>query len=110
MKSFALFKIRVILVGLAVILALSPACKAQSEIAPGHFDGDGTDARETRTHNVAPLKSQRVLAATQVNHHDPHFRAALHFTAKGQSSTPVRHDTAAIVHRRKAVANKSKKQ
>ncbi len=39
MKPFSLLKIPVLLVGFAAMLLFTPACKAQSEVSPDHFDG-----------------------------------------------------------------------
>ena len=85
MKSSVLFKIPGILVGLAAILVLSPASKAQSEIAPDHFDG--TDSWEAAAHHkVAASKSQQERVATQVNHHRLVSRASREIATKRKTS------------------------
>ena len=45
MKSFAMWKMPILLGSLGAVLLFSPAAKAQSEIAPDHFEG--TDSWET---------------------------------------------------------------
>jgi len=65
MKSVGLLKGAVILGGLAAGLLLSPACKAQSEISPDHFDG--TDSWEMQARKVAPAKAQPILVAMQTS-------------------------------------------
>jgi hypothetical protein len=39
MKSFTIWHIPAMVVAFGAVLTMSPACKAQSEIAPDHFDG-----------------------------------------------------------------------
>ena len=57
----------VTLVGLAAGLVFSPACKAQSEIAPDHFDG--TDSWEAAAHRKATQsKSPLKRLAAKTNH------------------------------------------
>ena len=108
MKSLALFKIRVILAGLAAALVLSPASKAQSEIAPDHFDG--TDSWEAAAHHkVARSKSQQERVTTQANHRKVASRVALQLTAKREAATWPGHSTPAIPDRRKVVAQNSRK-
>src|ERR1700726_1861596 len=102
MKSLALFKISGILVGLAAVLVLTPASKAQSEIAPDHFDG--TDSWEAAAHHkVAGSKSQQEPLATPANHHRLGSRASLQLTTKRQVATRSGQSTPAIADRRKAV-------
>jgi hypothetical protein len=109
MKSLALFKIRVILAGLAAALVLSPASKAQSEIAPDHFDG--TDSWEAAAHRkVAWSKSQQERVATQANHRKVASRAALQLATKRQAATRPGHSTPAIPDRRKVLAQNSRKK
>lgn len=49
MKPFRLFEIPVLLRGLGTALVLSPRSRAQSEIAPDHFDGpDPSEAAEEK--------------------------------------------------------------
>jgi hypothetical protein len=89
MKPLVSFKMCVTLVGLAAGLVFSPACKAQSEIAPDHFDG--TDSWEAAAHRRAtqsksPLK--RLTAKT--NHSKLTARFALQLTDKLQMSKSQR--------------------
>lgn len=103
MKSLALFRIPVILAGLAATLVFSPASKAQSEIAPDHFDG--TDSWEAAAHHkVAGSKSQQERVAIQANHRKLGSRAALHLTTNRQAPTRPSHSIPAIPDRRNVVA------
>jgi hypothetical protein len=90
MKSLTLFRISMVLVGIAAALFISPASKAQSEIAPDHFDGNDSWEAAAR-HEVARPKSQEQRAATQP-------------IPKLQTVTRAGRRTPAIPRRRKAVA------
>jgi hypothetical protein len=57
MNSLAFFKVQGILVTLAVVLGLAPASRAQSEIAPDHFDG--TDSWEAGAHHKLAVTKSR---------------------------------------------------
>ena len=98
MEPFSLFKMSVILSGLAAMLVFSPACKAQSEIAPDHFDG--ADPWATMAHKVGPVKSHQMLASSQANHDRPKFRP----------SKPAHRIQSVIPTRREARAQKVKEQ
>jgi hypothetical protein len=107
MRSLALFKIFVILVAVAACLVFSPTSKAQSEIAPDHFDG--TDSWEAAAHhNIAESKSHQKGVPTQANPHELGPRATL-LTRKHQTGTrSVRAST--IPGRRRVLAENSKKK
>jgi len=109
MKSLASFKMCVTLVGLAAGLFFSPACKAQSEIAPDHFDG--TDSWEVAAHHkVTRSKSPQKRLATETNHSKLTTRSALRLTDKPQTgrshsspAVPDKHQVVAQNLRRTAV-------
>jgi hypothetical protein len=106
MRSLALFKIFAVLVAVAACLVFSPTSKAQSEIAPDHFDG--TDSWEAAArHKVDGSKSQHEGAATQANRHELGPHPTL-LTRKCQTGT--RSVTASTIQRRrKVLAENSKK-
>ena len=91
MKVLPLFKMRVILVALATTLVLSPACKAQFEIAPDHFDG--TDSWETKAHKA---KSQQALVVPVGIHQTSGSHPALPLATRRQSSELTRRSQASI--------------
>lgn len=107
MKSLASCKIPVILTGLAAMLVLSPACKAQSEITPDHFDG--TDSWATMAKKVAAPKLQRTLMALQANHRQE-SAASSRLATNRQSSTVPHKGAPVILSRRKATALKAEKK
>ena len=62
-KPFVLFKLTLAVFGIGAALLLTPACKAQSEISPDHFDG--TDSWAVAPHTVnAPAQKLRVRKAS----------------------------------------------
>ena len=107
MKALTSLKVSVTLVGLAAGLILSPASKAQSEIAPDHFDG--ADAWEAAAHNkLARSKSQQAGIRTQANPHKPSSRAILQLSSKRQAPTRSGHNKSAMPDKRKVLAQNSK--
>ena len=108
MRSIALLKISVILGAFSAVLVLSPACKAQSEIAPDHFDG--TDSWATTAQKVGPVKSHQMLAAGKANHAKPGFRTISRFTTKSSSSPPPHQIHSGILTRREAREQRVKQQ
>lgn len=107
MESFSLFKMPVIIAGLAAKFVLSPACKAQSEIAPDHFDG--TDSWATMGPKIAAPKRQHRLVAMQANHRRV-SASSLSFATNRQSSTAFHKSAPAILSRRKATALKAEEE
>lgn len=108
MKALSLFKMPVILVGLAMTLVLSPACKAQFEIAPDHFDG--TDSWDTKAHKVGPVRSHQMPAAGHANHNMPGFGAIPGPTTTSLASKPAHQIQSVILPRREARTQKVEQQ
>lgn len=62
-KPFVLFKLAILGFGIGAALLLTPACKAQSEISPDHFDG--TDSWAVAAQAVrAPVQKPSVAKAS----------------------------------------------
>ena len=109
MKSFGLLKVAMMLVGLAAGLILSPpACRAQSEIDPDHFDG--TDSWEIRAHKVVLRRPRQTLAAVPASYQDLASHHRVWFAAKAEYSVWERQRTPVISARRKTVSGKRRKQ
>lgn len=104
MKSLGLLRITLISAGFASVLVLSPACKAQSEIAPDHFDG--TDSWATMAKKVAAPKLQRTLVALQANHRQEPATSSRLATIR-RSSTATDKSAPVLLSRRKATALKA---
>ena len=101
MKSLASLKMCVTLVGFAAGLVFSPACKAQSEIAPDHFDG--TDSWEAAAHRKATRsKSPQKRLPAETNHSKLTTRFALLLTDTPQIGR--RHSSPTIPDQHRLVA------
>jgi hypothetical protein len=110
MKLFRMYKIPVILLGLGAALLCSPACKAQSEIAPDHFDGsDSCAALQAPSQKLVAPKVKQALPASQARNHQTSSPATLQLAAKRDSSLPLQPGTVAIQDKRKPAARKPKK-
>src|SRR5260370_34265662 len=96
MKPFSLLKIPVILLGLGAALLLTPACKAQSEVAPDHFHG--TDAWEAAAHKPLAAKTKPASASTlvQAQNENAGSSATVQLPAALDPSNPPRPDALAI--------------
>jgi hypothetical protein len=101
MKSFAMWKMPMLVAGLGAVLMFSTAAKAQSEIAPDHFDG--TDSWETSyranavktsktNHKAATMQAQTSKAVTVTTVRSPKARSAV--------TTPIQ-DSVAVAENRK---------
>lgn len=102
-KPFVLFRLTVIAFGIGAALLLPPACKAQSEISPDHFDRTVSWAVAAQTVN-APVQKRRVAKASllsaksQKTTQDSPFQLA----AAREVTKRVSHDIVAAEPRRKA--------
>jgi len=107
MKPFSLLKIPVMLVGLGAALLLTPACKAQSEVAPDHFDG--TDAWEAAAHKPLAAKTKPASASTlvQAQNQNAGSSATVQLAAARDLSKPGHQDAVTIQDKRKTVVRKS---
>lgn len=109
-KPLVLFKLALFAFGIGATLLLTPACKAQSEINPDHFDGTDSWAVAVQTVH-APAQKVGVRKASpsaknQRNAHNAPFRLA----ANREASTPVRHDIMAVEAKGNAAPRKPQEQ
>jgi hypothetical protein len=110
MKSFRMLNIPVMLLSLGAATILAPACKAQSEIAPDHFDGsDPWAAAQRAPQKDAAGKGQQTAPVSQAQNHQSSSPAKLQLASKRDSSVPAQASGAAIQDKRKASARKPKK-
>jgi hypothetical protein len=109
MKSFVMWKMPILLCGLGAALLFSPACKAQSEIDPDHFDG--TDSWEV-AYRAKAIKSNKTNHKPQALH----SKSRLPILAQAQPpaapgvATPEAQDSVAIADKRKAATRKASQQ
>ena len=109
-KPFVLSKLAIVAFGIGTGLLLTPACKAQSEISPDHFDGTDSWAVAAQTVN-SPVQKLTVAKATlsaksQKNGQNSPFQLA----AARDVSNRVSYDIVAAEPRRKAAPRRSEKQ
>jgi hypothetical protein len=107
MKSFVMLRLPMLLCGLGAALILSPACKAQSEVAPDHFDG--TDSWEVAYQAAPPKSHQQKPAVEQARTQKPSSAATLQLTAVRDVTSPTPQDAVAIQGKHKP-ARKPKNQ
>jgi len=106
-KPFVLWKLTLMLVGLGAALLFTPACKAQSEVNPDHFDG--TDTWQTTVARQAPTPSRnqaKALVQTPAQNKKPVSGASVQLAAARQGSQTPRPDAVALPDKRKAANRK----
>jgi hypothetical protein len=109
MKSFSLLKIPMMMLGFGAVLLLTPACRAQSEISPDHFDG--TDSWESAlAQKNASIKNQQLKNPLLVQAQKPGSGPTMKLAAQREASQPARQDAVAIQDKRKAASRKSNKR
>jgi hypothetical protein len=106
MKPFSLLKIPVLLTGFGALLFLAPACKAQSEISPDHFDG--TDAWEiaARKPVAQRLKAAPERASYQAQNKKADSGADVKLAAVREASNASHDNAVAIPDKRKVAVRK----
>jgi hypothetical protein len=110
MKFFRMLNIPVMLLGFGAAMILAPACKAQSEVAPDHFDGsEPWAASQPVPQKVSPAKSRQTPSASQARTQQTNSPATLQLASKRDSSAPAQPASGAIDDKRKASARKPKK-
>jgi hypothetical protein len=111
MKSFRMLNIPMMLLGLGAALILSRTCKAQSEIAPDHFDGtDSWAASQAAPHKAAALKLKQTPPALQARNHQTDSVATLRLAAKRASSLPAQTGAIAIQEKPKTASSRKPKK
>lgn len=109
-KHFRLLKLPLLVVGMGAALLLSPACKAQSEISPDHFDG--TDSWAAAAQKVRPSvqKQAAAKAALSAKNQNTTLASAFQLTSAHEAAKPVNHDAVAIDRKRKTSARDPEKK
>lgn len=107
-KPFSLFKTPVLLLGFGALLLFSPACKAQSEVNPDHFDGTDPWEIAVRKPVTSKAKPAPAPASHQMRNSKAGSGASLRFVAAANNPlNPVAHDAVAIQDKRKTAVRKS---
>jgi hypothetical protein len=109
-KPFVLFKLALATFGIGAALLLTPACKAQSEISPDHFDG--TDSWAVAAHAVhAPVPKPRVAKASlSAKGQKTAQNLPFQLPAAREVSKRVSHDIVAAEPERKAASSRPEKR
>jgi len=109
MKSLAMLKLPMILVGLGAALVLSPASKAQ-EVSPDHFTDTGVqDVYESAPRKVVAPKVLRKSPATEARMGLSESPATFEPAAKRAPVSVAQPRTQAVADKRKSVPSTPKK-
>ena len=110
MKGFILLKLSVLLLGVGGALLLSPACRAQSEISPDHFDG--TDSWAVAANTVhAPAQKQAIAKASPKEKSQKAAQgSAVQLAAARGVPKAVSREAVAVDRKRKSAAGNPEKQ
>ena len=109
MKRFVLLKLSVLFFVIAAALVLTPACKAQSEVSPDHFDGTDSWARSAQAVH-APVQKTVAKATLQEKSQKTNQASTIQLAAVREVSKPVNHEAVAADRKRKVAAGNPQKQ
>ncbi len=107
MKSFSLLRLPVLLAGFGALLLFSPACKAQSEVNPDHFDGTDTWEVAARKPVTAQGKVAQKSGALQAQSQKASASTNVQLAAVRGVSNSVPRTAVAIQDKRKPRDRKS---
>jgi hypothetical protein len=111
MKSFGMWKIPVMLLGLGAAVILAPTCKAQQEVSPDNFTATGVDdVNQGSQQKAAAPALKQTPSAQHVRNHQTDAPATLQLAAKRDAALPAQPGTAAVQEKRKATGRNPKKQ
>lgn len=109
MKHYILLKLSLVLFGIGAALVLTPACKAQSEISPDHFDGTDSWATTARPAHPQPQKQSAAKPSLQAKSQKAMQGSALQLAAAREVSKPVNREAVAADRKRKPASPNSDK-
>ena len=107
MKSFSLLKIPMALVGLGVVMLFAPACKAQSEVSPDHFDGTDPWEIAARKPVGSTAKAAKAGGSYQAQNKKAGSSASLQLAAVHEVAKSSPHKAVAVQDKRKTAVRKS---
>jgi len=108
-KPFILLKLSTLLLGIVAALFLTPACKAQSEVSPDHFDGTDSWAMAARPTPAQPQKQPASKPSLQAQSHGKTDSSSFQLVADREASKPVSRAAVAIDRKRKTAAPNTEK-
>jgi len=110
MKSFGMWKIPVMLLGLGAAVILTPACRAQ-EVSPDHFTATGIDdINQASQQKVAAPALRQTPPAPHVRNHQTDAPATLQLAATRDAALPAQSGTGAVQEKPKTNGRNPKKQ
>ena len=107
MKPFSLLKIPMILVGFGAVLLLAPACKAQSEVSPDHFDGTDSWEIAARTPVATRTKPTTTTTSYQAKNKKAGPGASMQLAAVREVTKTPSRNAVALQDKRKTATRKS---
>jgi hypothetical protein len=110
MKPFSLLKIPVLLLGFGAVMLFAPACKAQSEVSPDHFDG--TDPWEIAARKPVAPKTRPTTGTGSYQAQDKKAgsAASLQLASAREVLKPSPRDAVAVQDKRKVAVRKPDKK
>lgn len=110
MKTFIMWKLPILLGSFAAVLIFSPACKAQSEVTPDHFEDHNTEpfARPANVSVPVTNKASQKPVAAQVQAHNSSASQIKQLLVV-RNSNPAEPNAVALQDKRKTTAPKSPK-
>ena len=109
MKPFSLLKIPMLVAGFGALLFFAPACKAQSEVNPDHFDG--TDPWEIAARrSVSPTKLGPTSGSYQAENKKTGSTASVQLTAARELPNSAHYKMMAARDKRKPAVPQSDKK
>jgi hypothetical protein len=109
-KPVVLFKLALVSFGIGAALLLTPACKAQSEISPDHFDGTDSWVLAPQVVHAPAQKLSAARASRSAKSQKTARNSPFQLAAAREVPKPVSHDIVAVEPRPKAAPGKPEKQ
>jgi len=108
-KHFILLRLSVLVLGTAAALLVTPACKAQSEVSPDHFDGTDSWATAARPVHAQPQKHPAAKPSLQAKSQKATQGSAFQLAAARELTKPANREAVAVDRKRKPATNNSDK-
>ncbi len=109
-QHIMLLRLPLLILGIGAAVLLSPACKAQSEISPDHFDGTDSWAVAAKTVH-APVQKQAVAKASlQTKSQKTGQASAFQLAAAREVGKPAGRESVAVDRKRQTATRTSEKQ
>jgi hypothetical protein len=109
-KQSMVLKLPLLVLGIGAALFFTPACKAQSEVSPDHFDGTDSWARAAQTVHAPMQKHTIAKASVQENSQKANQVSTLQLAAVREVSKPANYEAVAADRQRKPADGHPQKQ